>query len=72
MYQQVPWMLQQVGKATVYVNKQPLDQNGAAFGKPLAYHGSLQAVMPPKTSSESDAPGMLHIVQSSVTPINAG
>lgn len=72
MYQNLAWMLSQVGKGVVFVNKQPLDQNGAPFGKALAYHGSLQDVTPPKTDSESDAPGLLMITQSSVTPITTG
>jgi hypothetical protein len=72
MYQWVPWMIAQNGKATMYVNKQPLDINGSPFGKALKYKGILQGVNPPKTNSTSDAPGMLSLVQSSVTPVTAG
>jgi hypothetical protein len=72
MYQWVPWMITQNGKATMYVNKQPLDLNGAAFGKPLAYKGGLTAVDPPKTDSMSDAVGMLSLTQSTVTPVTTG
>jgi hypothetical protein len=72
MYQWVPWMISQNGKAVMYVNKQPLDENGAAFGKPLAYKGRLQGVTPPKTDSMSDAPGTLALVQSTVTPVTTG
>jgi hypothetical protein len=37
MYQWLPWMIAQNGKATMYVNKQPLDINGSPFGKALKY-----------------------------------
>lgn len=72
MYQWVPWMLGQNGKATMYVNKQPTDRNGSPYGTPLAYKGILNEVTPPKTSSESDSPGMLTLVQSTVTPVTTG
>lgn len=72
MYQWVPWLLAQNGKATMYVNKQPLDTNGAAFGKPLAYKGLLTTVDPPKTDSMSDAAGVLSLTQSTVTPVTSG
>lgn len=72
MYLWVPWMIGQNGRATMYVNKQPLDTNGSPFGKPLAYKGILQGVNPPKTDSTSDAAGMLGLVQSTVTPVTSG
>lgn len=70
MYAWVGWMLAQNGKATMYVNKQPLDINGAPYGKALHYVGKLTGVQPPKTDSSSDSAGILTLVQSSVTPVN--
>lgn len=67
MYQWVPWLLGQVGKADMWVNKQPLDTDGNPFGKALAYKGKLQEVMPPPTNSESDTASMLTLGQSSTT-----
>ncbi|MGZ4530806.1 MAG: hypothetical protein ACXVXP_00470 [Mycobacteriaceae bacterium] len=72
MYLWVPWMLEQTGKATMYVNKQPLDNNGAPYGKALAYHGKLVATNPPKTDSESDSPSLLSLTCSAVTPVTTG
>lgn len=72
MYQQLTWLMQQTGKATMYVYKQPLDVNGAAFGNPLVYKGVLTGVNPPKTDSESDAAGLLALTQSTVTPVTSG
>jgi hypothetical protein len=72
MYQWVPWLIAQNGKADMWVNKQPLDINGTAFGKPLAYKGRLTGVTPPKTDSMSDAAGMLSLIQSTVTPVTTG
>lgn len=71
MYQWVPWMLNQTGKADMWVNKQPLDTDGNPFGKALAYKGKLQEVMPPPTNSESDTAAMLGLTQSSTTVSSA-
>lgn len=72
MYQQLTWLMNQTGKATMVVTKQPLDVDGAAFGKALIYKGILDGVTPPKTDSSSDAAGTLALVQSSVTPVTTG
>lgn len=69
IYGWVAWLSQQSGKAAMYVTKQPLDQNGAAYGKPLVYTGVLTGVTPPKTDASSDAAATITLQQSSVTPI---
>lgn len=71
-YAWIRWLIEQTGKADMFVNKQPIDHNGSPWGKPLAYKGKLLEVNPPKTDSESDAAAMLSLVQSSVTPVNQG
>lgn len=71
-YSWIRWLINQVGKADMFVNKQPVDNNGAPWGKPLTYKGKLIAVNPPKTDSESDAAAMLSLIQSTVTPVNQG
>lgn len=71
IYQQLPWILQQSGKAKLDINKQPLDIDGNPFGKALAYSGTLDEVMPPDSNSESDAAGVLTIAQSSVSVSSA-
>lgn len=69
MYEWAGWLLAQNGKATMYVDKQPLDINGSPYGKALHYLGKLQGVTLPKTDSQSDSPGLISLVQSSVTPV---
>lgn len=64
------WLLHQVGKARMIVKKQPIDGNGAPFGKALVYGGKLNGCNPPKTDSESDAAALFELEQSSVTPIS--
>jgi hypothetical protein len=54
-------LMSRVGRADVTINKQPLDVNGAAFGRPLVYTGKLQRVMPPEHDSDSDDPAMIEL-----------
>lgn len=45
-----------VGKAECIVSKQPLDDDGNPYGRPLVYRGKLKTVTPPDTDSNgSDA-----------------
>lgn len=71
IYQWVPWLMDQVGKADMWVNKQPLDTDGAPYGKALAYVGKLQEVMAPESNSESDTPSLITLTQSTVTVSSA-
>lgn len=49
-------MARRVGKAPVTVSRQPLDEDGNPFGRPMVYRGILQNVTPGDTDSNaSDA-----------------
>lgn len=61
------WLQSQVGAATAHVHKQPLDGNGAPFGTPSVYSGTLDGITPPKTDSESDAAALFELDVSTVT-----
>lgn len=62
----IHWLISRVGKGTVVVNKQPLDVDGNAFGRPLVYSGTLKQVNPPDVDSEaSDAA----LVELEITPV---
>jgi hypothetical protein len=47
-------MINRVGKAPVVVARQPLDDDGNPFGKPLTYTGKLLNVNPGDTDSNSE------------------
>jgi hypothetical protein len=49
----IHWLISRVGKGNVTVNRQPLDVDGNAFGRPLVYTGKLKTVTPPEVDSES-------------------
>lgn len=63
------WLINQCGKATVFVAKQPLDANGAPFGTSLNYMGRLIDVTPPATDASSENPSLIEVQISAVTPI---
>lgn len=42
------------GRANIILSKQPIDENGKAFGKVLTYEGKLLDVTPSPTDSESE------------------
>lgn len=46
-------LLERVGVGDVVINKQPLDVDGNAFGKPLVYRGKLKRISPPEVDSTS-------------------
>jgi hypothetical protein len=48
-------MINRVGKASVTVARQPLDDDGNPFGRPLTYSGKLLNVAPGDTDSTSDS-----------------
>jgi len=64
----IHWLIARVGKAKVVVNKQPLDPDGNAFGKPLVYKGVLKRVLPPEVDSTSTDAATIEI---EVTPHGA-
>lgn len=47
------WLLSRVGRGQMVINKQPLDADGNAYGKPLVYKGTLKRVTPPEVDSNS-------------------
>lgn len=56
-----PWCEAGVGNADVTMTKQPLDENGSAFGQPRVYTGKLIAWRPPSHDSQSSDPARLEI-----------
>lgn len=57
------------GKGWVVVTKQPLDEDGNAYGEPIVRAGKLKSVVEPDVDSESSDPSMLEIeVTSPGTP----
>jgi hypothetical protein len=61
IHQLMHWLIGRVGKGTIVVNKQPLDTDGNAFGRPLVYSGRLKQVNPPEVDSESSDAALLEI-----------
>ncbi len=64
----IHWLLSRVGKGSVVVNKQPLDVDGNAFGRPLVYTGVLKRVTPPEVDSTAVDAATIEI---EVTPAGA-
>lgn len=52
--QLVPALVAGIGKASVVVNKQSLDVNGAKFGEPITWTGTLKRLAFPDADSESN------------------
>lgn len=50
------------GRAPMVVNEQPLDDNGAPWGKPTTWTGKLQSVNPGDADSNSNDGRMLELV----------
>lgn len=55
----IHWLLSRAGKGQVVVNRQPLDVDGNAYGRPLVYTGTLKTVTPPEVDSESSDAALL-------------
>lgn len=53
------WLVSRAGKALMVATKQPLDSEGAAFGRPIVYGGRLKAVTPPDTDSEGNGAALI-------------
>lgn len=49
------------GESAMVVSKQPLDEDGNAWGSPIVYQGRLSDVKPGTTDSTSDTPTMVEI-----------
>lgn len=57
-------MISRAGKAPATVARQPLDDDGNPFGKPLTYTGKLLTVTPGDTDSNSESAQVWQIVVS--------
>lgn len=57
----IHWLISRAGKGSAVVNKQPLDVDGNAFGRPLVYTGMLKKVQPPDHDSESSAAALIEL-----------
>ena len=49
------------GKAQMTVSQQPLDIEGAVFGRPIVWRGILKRVTPPTVDSESSDAAMIEL-----------
>jgi hypothetical protein len=58
---QIKWLLGRVGKGTMVIVDQPLDDNGAAFGEPLVWTCRLKRVTPPERTADSTAGARLEL-----------
>jgi hypothetical protein len=58
-----------VGKGAVKVTKQSLDVNGATFGSPLVYSGTLKQLTFPEPDSESSAAALVALEISSASVV---
>lgn len=61
--------LNRVGKATVKVVEQYLDQDGAAYGNPVTRTGTLNACTDPEADSESTDAALVEIGVSVAGPV---
>lgn len=49
----IHWLIGRAGKGQCTLNRQPLDADGNAYGRPLVYTGTLKSVNPGEIDSES-------------------
>jgi hypothetical protein len=61
----IHWLISRVGKGSATVNKQPLDVDGNAYGRPLVYTGKIKTVTPPEVDSEGSDAALLAVA---ITP----
>lgn len=64
MQEQEPWLEAGVGRADATLTKQPLDDDGNAFGRPRVYTGKLMTLTPPDHDSESSDAARIEFVVS--------
>lgn len=57
----VHYLLGRRGRAPMVVQKQPLDANGADWGRPIVYDGILKRVSPPDHDSESNSAAKIEL-----------
>lgn len=51
-------LLPRYGRAVVTISKQPLDENGAPWGRPFTYTGKLSGATDPDSDSNDSAPSV--------------
>lgn len=51
-------LLPRVGRAPVTISKQPLDEDGAPWGRPFTYTGRLNGMSDPDVDSSDSSPSM--------------
>jgi hypothetical protein len=61
----IHWLIGRVGKGSVVANRQPLDVDANAYGRPIVYTGKLKTVTLPEVDSESADPA---VVELEITP----
>lgn len=57
----LPTLFAKVGKGIAVISKQPLDIEGAVFGKPTVYNAVLKQVTPPDHDSMSSDAAMIEL-----------
>lgn len=57
----IHWLVGRTGKGQCVVNRQPLDIDGNAYGRPLVYQGTLKTVTPPEIDSESNDAALIEL-----------
>lgn len=60
-HDRIHWLISRVGKGAATVNRQPLDIDGNAYGRPLVYTGKVKSVTPPEVDSEGSDAALLAI-----------
>lgn len=52
-HDRIHWLIGRAGRGACTINRQPLDTDGNAYGRPLVYTGTLKTVNPGEIDSES-------------------
>lgn len=60
-HDRVHWLIGRVGKGQAVLNRQPLDVDGNAYGRPLVYTGKVKSVAPPEVDSEGSDAALLAV-----------
>jgi hypothetical protein len=60
-HDRIHWLIGRAGKGSAVVNRQPLDADGNAYGRPLVYTGKVKSVAPPEVDSEGSDAALLAV-----------
>lgn len=69
IHDRVHWLMGRRGRATMIVTQQPLDADGAAWGRPIVYSGTLKRVSPPDHDSESNSAAKIELEMTPNGPV---